>query len=937
MIGRRSVLWGLLVLFAGSGAQAQFRRSRAPEPEESITIYGSREALGRGLAWRALGPVNHSGRVVDVEVDPKHPGTFYVAAASGGVWKTSDHGLHFTPIFDGQDCFSIGDIAVDPSDPETIWVGTGEANNQRSSYWGHGVYKSTDGGKTWRRVGLRDSHHIGRIAVDPTDGDRVFVAALGHLYTPNDERGLYLTTDGGKTWRRVLKISKDVGVVDVAIKPDDPKIVLAASYERRRRAWHFDGAGPGSGLWRSTDGGKTWTRVTEGLPSGEIGRIGISFCASKPNVVYLTLSNQNPRKVKRVTVEPEEGAAPAPDESAAGGGGEAPAVLDGGAVQGPEIVRAQRRARRRAPTQGGEVYRSDDAGRTWRKVNRKPVGGRPPYYYGQIRVAPQDPDKVWVLSTVLFVSKDGGKNFARDGAPGVHGDHHALWIDPHDGEHLLLGNDGGLCESWDGGRHWIHFENLPIGQYYAISVDNADPYRIYGGTQDNGSWGIPSRGPTARGLRLQDSYKVAGGDGFYVRVDPEDPNTLYAESQFGGLVRVDLKTMRLRSIKPRPERGQAAFRFNWMSPLVVSPHNHTILYFGGNRLFRSLNRGEDWTAISPDLTTRDPKKLAGNVPHCTITTISESRLRFGLIWVGTDDGKLWLTADGGRTWRDRTAALPSEARGLWISRVCASRFAEGRCFVAVTGYREDRFEPLLYVTDDYGLTFRRIAGDLPREGPVNVVLEDARDPDLLFAGTEFGVFFSLSRGGRWHRLGKGLPTVAVHDLALQERERELVAGTHGRGVWVLPIAALEAWKDDGTEREPAILSAPAVRVFPPGPATGYTSPSRVVTFPNPVGTDIAVHLPRGAKKAELRVLDAEGRTARRIELPGDAGLQLVHWNGTGAPVRRGRRGRGFFGRMFERFRRFGRRITRRRLPKGLYRLELSIEGRVADRRRIEIR
>ncbi len=906
----RRILIAAGLLAASLPASFQRFRSSPPQPKESIMIFGSRESLGRGLRWFEMGPVNHSGRVVDIAVHPKEKGTFYVAAATGGIWKTTDHGLHFESIFAREDVFSIGDIALDPNEPETIWVGTGEANNQRSSYWGNGVYKSTDGGKTWKNMGLRESHHIGRVLVDPTNGDRVFVAVLGRLYTPSAERGLYLTEDGGKTWRAVLKISEDVGVVDVAMQPGRPKVMLAAAYERRRRAWNFDGAGPGSGVYRSTDGGLHWKRVTKGLPSGEIGRIGIAFSASSPRTVYLTLSNQNPSKVtRRRIVEPGSG-----EE------GEA---------------EAQRRVRG-SGMRGGEVYKSMDGGLSWKKVNRRPVGGRPPYYYGQIRVAPGNPDLVWVLSVPLYYSKDGGKNFSNRGATGVHLDNHALWIDPDDNDHLLLGNDGGLCESWDRGKHWIHFENLPIGQFYAVTTDTAEPYRIYGGTQDNGTWGIPSRGPTSRGKRLQDSFKVAGGDGFHVQVDPKDPNTVYAESQFGGLVRVDLRTMRVRSIRPRPGKGESKHRFNWMSPLKISRHNHEILYFGGERLFRSLDQGDRWQAISPDLTTKDPRKIAGNVPHCTITTISESPLRFGLIWVGTDDGKLWMTPDGGKTWRDLTGALPAEARGLWISRVEASRFFEGRCYVSVTGYREDLFRPMVYMTGDYGLTFRSIAGDLPPGGPVNVVREDPVDEDLIFAGTEFGVFFSLTRGGRWHRLGKGLSTVAVHDLTIQAKARELVAATHGRGIWMLPLSALEAWKDEAEPSKPAILAAPPVWRFPSGPSTGYTSPSRILTIPNPVGTDLAIEMPKGLSKASLRILDARGRKVRDFDLPSGGGLYLLHWNGGGTPTSGGR-GRGFFGRIARGFRRFTGRMRSRPLPEGVYRLEVRAGGKTLASGSVEIR
>jgi len=905
----------------GNRGQFQGRRGQRgnQQPERApITVYASKTDLIGDLELRQVGPANHSGRIVDIAVDPRDRTTFYVAAATGGLWKTTNKGMTFTPVFDKAGTTSIGDVAIAPSKPDVLYLGTGEANNQRSSYWGDGVYRSIDGGKSWQNVGLRDSHHIGRIIVDPNNHKRVFVAALGHLYTPNEQRGLYKSTDAGNTWKRVLSAGPDVGVVDVAMHPTNSQVLIAATYERRRRAWNFTESGPGSAVWRSEDGGESWTKITEGLPSGKIGRIGIAFAPSKPDRVYVLVENANQAPPDRRRVEP----APDPDPDAA---------FDPDEEEAPQ-------GRRRGPrTVGGEVYRSDDAGKTWKKMTSRPTGGSPHYYYGQIRVDPNDADKVFVVGMRISVSTDGGKKFnARGFANGVHVDNHALWIDPSDSDHILIGNDGGFAETFDAGKNFIHYENLPVGQYYAVCVDMREPYNIYGGTQDNGSWGIPSQGPTSRGARIRDCFKISGGDGFYTVVDPEDPNTVYSESQFGGIQRVDLRTMRRRSIRPRPRRGEPGYRFNWCSPILVSPHNHATVYFGGNKLFKSLDRGNDWEVISPDLTTHDSTKIKGNVPHCTITTIAESPLRRGLIWVGTDDGKLWLTPDDGRTWKDLTGAIPDEVRPLWVSRVEPSRAEEGRCYVSYTGYREDEFAPHLFVTDDYGLTFRSLAEGLPKGEPVNVVRESPRNPAVLFVGTEFGAYASADQGATWTRLGKNLPRVAVHDLVVHPRDPEVVIGTHGRGIWIADVAGIEQWNDATT----ALLQPAVARRFPRGPDGGYTTLPRQFRGTNPRGVNLCAVIGAGVQKAELRVVDAAGTTLASYPLPNDTGLQVVNWNLTrrrtgirGAMNRffqgRGGRGQGRGGRG-------GFRGFRGGITAGTYRVELEVDGKVLAQK-LEVR
>ncbi len=799
------------------------------------------------LSWRSIGPARSTGRVVDVAVDPYKRSTFYVAAATGGVWKTENMGTTFKCVFE-KGAISIGDIAVSPADPRIVWVGTGEANNQRSSYRGTGIWVSRDGGKTWTDTGLAEGHHVGRIAPHPQDPLVAYAAVVGHLYTENKERGLYKTSDGGRSWKLVKYVGPRTGFIDVAIDPRNPEVVYAASYERIRRAWNYEGSGEGSRIWKSTDGGKSWKMLGGGLPAGKLGRIGLAIYPKDPRILYACIQNYNIK---------------------------------------PKVSR--RRGRPGTGDMVCEVYRTGDGGATWKKVNEKPESVSYNYYFGQIRVDPVDPDRVWLLSTQLWVSRDGGKRWKPDGAPGCHVDHHALWIDPSDPEHLILGNDGGLYMSWSRGKTWDWIGNLPITQVYALSADNRDPYVVYFGTQDNGSWGTVSATGGRSGISGRFTFGTLWGDGFYSAVDPADPNTLYAESQFGGLARVDLLLGRAGMIKPRRPRGYPKLRFNWMSPLVISPHNPRILYFGSQYLHRSLDRGDHWQVISPDLSTNDREKLKGNVPHCTITTISESPLRPGLIWVGTDDGKVQVTLDGGVHWRDLTGGFPEDVRRLWVSRVEASHFDPATAFVAYCGYREDDFRPFLYMTTDYGATWTPIANDIP-EGPINVVRQDPRARNLLFVGSDSGVYFSLDSGGSWTRLAGGMPDVACHDLYIHPRERDLIAGTHGRGVFIMDITPLEA----------LAAQAPSLaRRRRPGPPAfhvllGVRAHKRIYSGPsrsargqqayygrNPIpGTVIWYRLPFAVDGGvEVEVADAAGKTLWKTKGPGAAGLHKVLWSG----------------------------------------------------------
>lgn len=703
------------------------------------------------IKWREIGPANFGGRISDIEAVPENPKIIFVASASGGIFKSVNNGVTWKPVFDEEGTsLSIGDIAIAPSDPNIIWAGTGEPNNRQSSSWGDGVYKSIDGGETWKYMGLKETYYIGRIVIHPRNPDFVYVAALGHLWGPNPERGLYRTKDGGKTWEKILFINKDTGAVDVAIERNG-RVLYAAAYQRRRRAWGFVGGGPYSGLYRSMDGGDTWEKLSKGLPEGDTGRIGIDISKSHPNIVYAIVQNKN-----------------------------------------------------------GGLFRSEDRGQTWTRMNK--LNPRPSYY-SQIRIDPLNPNKVWMLGSRLSVSIDGGKTFSvaaveirrsdrdKKAAENVHVDHHALWIDPKDPAHLLLGNDGGFYISYDGSKNYNFIDNLPIAQYYAIGIDNRDPYWIYGGTQDNGTWGIPSRTYSNRlGIRNSDVVNIADGDGFYVAVDPEDNTAIYAETQNGGLLFVDLETKEEKSLQPVPEDPKEEYRFNWNSPLILSPHNSNILYYGGNKLFKSVDRGHSWEEISTDLTlNQDWKKIPimgvirnentlsrdDGVAHFgTTTTLCESPVQPGLIYVGTDDGNVQMTQDGGKSWQNLTEKfrLPGPR---WVSRVLASHHGAGTAYVSFDGHQDDDFKPYIFKTTDFAKTWRNISGDMPDGMVVNALAEHPRNPNLLLAGTEFGLFISIDGGKKWVLAGGNLPRAPVDDIIINARDNDIILGTHGRGIVIL--------------------------------------------------------------------------------------------------------------------------------------------------------
>ncbi len=808
---------------------------------------GLTQAL-QALKPRLIGPANMSGRIVDVAVYDKEPRIQYIASASGGLWKTINHGVTFKPVFDRQSTVALGAVAVNQANHHIVWVGTGEANPRNSVGWGDGVYRSTDGGQTWRHAGLMGTRHIGRIVLHPTDPDIAYVAALGRLWGPNTLRGLFKTTDGGKTWQHSLDLGDSTGCVDVAMDPEDPDILYAAAYHVRRDA--FSGGnpavqtGPRAGLYKTSDGGNTWTPMKTGLPDRPFGRCGLSVSRKNPNIVYAVVQT---------------------DKSS---------VTTTG--QGPNDKKL-------GPDAGG-IFRSDDKGKTWTYLNS--LCPRP-FYYGQIRVDPTDGQRLYVLGVNFFVSKDGGKTFnTGNAAKGTHVDYHALWIDPGDRHHLVLGCDGGLNYSFDRGDTWEHLKNLPVGQFYAVAVDTRTPYRVYGGLQDNGTWGGPSATRDSAGVTIAEWINILAYDGYHCQVDPADPDTVYCEGQYGILRRVNVRTGAAADIRPRlkskeeksnivPDPGQhPGLRFNWSTPMLLSPHHGKPFFYGTNYLLRSSDRGESWTIISPDLTRGKPgpNDYAGH----TLTTIAESSLNPGLLYAGADDGQIVMSPNAGTDWYDLSANLPGVPSNRWITRVECSHFDERTVFLALDRHRNDDIAPYLFKSNDRGSTWTSLADGLPAEGPVQVVREDPVNPDLLYAGTEFGLFISLDGGKRWQKQAL-LPTVPVHDVVVHPRDSELVIGTHGRGIYVMDVRPLQAMN--------AKLLAQPAHLFPVRPATAFrprvlhTLGIKAFSGENPpYGAGIYLYLRDPPNEAPvLTITDTAGTKVAELKGEKHAGMQRLAW------------------------------------------------------------
>lgn len=776
------------------------------------------------IEFKNIGPTVQSGRVIDLEVNPEDPTEFYVAYASGGLWKTTNNGMTFSPMFENEAVMTIGDIAVDWA-RNTIWLGSGEVNASRSSYAGTGMYKSTDGGTNWTYSGLPESHHIGRVILHPDNPNVIWVAVLGHLYSPNPERGVYKTTDGGKNWEKTLYVDENTGAVDLIIDPDDANTLYAATWTRERRAWNFVEAGSGSAIYKSTDGGKKWTSITgkkSAFPANDgIGRIGLDIAIDEngKKVLYAALDNYNRR--------PEEAS---DEETLSKSDLRKMSRDDFDQIKDyllDDFLRSNRFPRKfnarsikkmirdneltieglvaytedansllfDTPVIGLEIYRSDNEGRSWEKTHEDYIDfvyNSYGYYFGQIRINPSDVNKIYVLGVPIIRSDDGGKTFKSIGASNVHADHHALWINPKNQDHLILGNDGGANISYDDGTSWNNCNTPSVGQFYAIAVDMAEPYQVYGGLQDNGVWVGPSNYQSSPGWMASGHYpykEILGGDGMQVAIDTRDNNIVYTGFQFGNYFRIDMSSGRRQSITPKHELGERPLRWNWQTPVHLSIHNQDILYMGSNKLHRSLNQGESFEEISDDLTLGGVK---GDVAFGTLSTIHESPLRFGLLYAGSDDGLVHVSRDGGYSWQKIMNDLPEN---LWVSRVQASAYAEGRVYLSLNGYRWDDFTPYVYLSEDYGQTWQAIGKDLPPE-PVNVIKEDPKNENILYVGTDNGLYISLDRGRSFIYMDNNLPAVAVHDLVVHPRENELIVGTHGRSLYKADVSQLQQFTEE---------------------------------------------------------------------------------------------------------------------------------------------
>ncbi len=834
LIATQLTVWAL---YAQNYPPATRADERLKSKEKKTAL--EQNSLLANLSFRSVGPSVMSGRVADISVNEDNPNRFYVAYASGGLWKTNNQGLSFTPIFDNQAVMNIGAIAVDWKHDETIWVGTGEVNSSRSSYAGNGVYKSTDQGKTWQYLGLPETHHIGRIIIHPEKPNTVWVAALGHLYSTNPERGIFKTTDGGKTWNKTLFVNDSTGAVDLIIDPKNPDILYAALWQRDRKAWNFKGNGKGSGIYKSTDGGENWVKISggkSGFPDGEyVGRIGLSVSAQNPQIIYAVLDNQAPRKeekkktgneltkkrLRTISKEdflnlddqliehflkehdfPEKYSAKSIKEQVRKGSLKPIALVEYLEDANADLFEA--------PPIGAELYRSDDGGKTWKKTHEKYIDNvyfTYGYYFGQVRVSPWNPDEVYIMGVPILKSDDGGKTFHSLQRENVHADHHALWISPKSKGLLFNGNDGGLNISYDDGNHWRKVNVPEVGQFYSVNYDMAKPYRVYGGLQDNGVWRGPSTNRESPEWHQSGHYafkSIIGGDGMQVQIDTRDNETVYTGYQFGHYYRINEKTGDFHYFHPKHELGERPLRFNWQTPVLLSKHNQDIIYMGSNKFHRSMDKAEHFETLSDDLTKGGKK---GNVSYGTLTTIDESPLRFGLLYVGTDDGLVHRSDDGGYTWTKISDNLP---QNLWVSRVTASKYKLGRVYVSLNGYRWDDFKPYLFVSEDFGKTWKTIGTDLPDE-PINVVKEDTENENILYVGTDNGIYVSLNRGQNFMSLDKNLPKVSVHDIAVHPREKELIIGTHGRSIYIADISALQQLNEENLQKDLVVFKPKPVR------------------------------------------------------------------------------------------------------------------------------
>lgn len=856
---RPSAPSGLVLLAFTASALTAFDISAQATPAAQTTQMAPSPITTADLAAfqpRSIGPAVTGGRIHDVEALPDDPSTVYVATASGGLWKSTNRGHTWTDLWADMPTSTFGDLAISPSDPDVIYAGTGEQNNRQSTSWGNGVYRSDDAGQTWRHLGLEETRHTGRIAVHPTNPDVVWVAAQGNLWSASPDRGVYMSSDGGGTWNKTLFVDDDTGATDLVVDPANPDVVYAATYQRRRRTWGFNGGGPGSGIHKSTDGGRTWTRLGRGLPTGDLGRIGLAISESQPQILNALVQHAS-----------ESG-----------------------------------------------MYRTEDGGASWERVNTR--NGRP-MYYSHIFIDPTDPDRVYTLGTNSYTSPDGGRTQTDMSARptydvGLHADHHTMWIDPADPEHFYLAGDAGLHETYDGGQTYRRINNLPIGQFYGIGVDMRTPYRVYGGMQDNHSWMGPSETRRWIGIVNDDWQQIGFGDGMFQQIDPTNHRYVYSNSQSGNYTRVDSETGDILDIRPLPPVGSdEVYRFDWASPSLVSRHDPATIYTAGNRFFISPDRGDTW-ARSEDLTRavdRDGLELMGvrgedmelspndgTSSYGEIVSIAESPLTPDVLWVGTDDGVVQMSQDAGATWTDVTDALVTALRAVvsangttgaadravgahgstYVSRVVASARGEAVAYVSLDAHRDGDFSPYVFRTEDRGRTWTPVHDGLP-SGSVNVIVEHPDNPDVMFAGTEHGVFVSTDNAANWAQM-PNLPTTAHDDLVIHPREKDLVMGTHGRSIWILDdTRPLAEWSQ--SQGQPAhLFSIPATPIMLYWKDTSYRGPEAYAGTNPRDGVELTYRLASRASDAVLTIHNRAGETIRRFNVPSQEGVHRLNWD-----------------------------------------------------------
>ena len=896
---KQSRLFALAVAAAMAvGGQALLGRSASPAAPDATPA-----SPFDSLHFRSIGPASMSGRVSDIAVYEPDTNIFYVGTAHGGVWKTTNAGTTFQAQLQNQGLLSIGDVAVSQSNPDLVYVGTGESNNRQSTSWGDGVFKTTDGGKTYVNVGLKNSRHINRILIDPRDNDVVFVAATGPLFGAGGDRGVFKTVDGGKTWKQVLKVDDDTGANDLVMDPMNDRILYASTYQRRRTACCMNGGGPGSGIWKSTDGGDNWARLKNGLPPGSLGRIGMDISRRRPNILYALIEGPAPARGGGPGGGAAAAAAGAPPAAQGGRGGRGGRGAGGAAAAAaaPEAPFGGRGIATGVNDTAMGLYRTDDGGENWHKVNNEDAR---PMYFSQVRVDPNDPDVVFMGGVKLHLTTDGGKTINTNVTPTAHDDVHAIWIDPSNSRHVMIGDDGGLAQTFDQAKTWLFFPNLPVGLFYHVSYDMSVPYNVCGGMQDNYDWCGPSQVRSAAGIANYEWTTLQGGDGFVVLQDPKENRVIYSETQDGNMVRVDRVTDETQSIRPVAPQGEAAYRWNWDTPFIMSSSDPAIVYTAAQKVFKSIDRGLTWTPISPDLTSNENRedivtmglkgsditiaKDDGISAWPTIVSLAESPKRPGLIYAGTDDGNLQVTKDGGKTWTKLYDKLLNAPKGAWVSRIAPSRFDEGTVYVTIDDHRQNNFGTYFYVSNDDGQTWKSLTGNLPSFGEVvlKCVTEDLKNPDVLYLGAETGLFISVDRGQTWYKPHSNLPDVRVDEITLHPRDNAMLLATHGRAIWILdhlePI------------QEFASATKAEARLFTPPPSSMYRRPANDRNYEfwgdqtffgenPPQEAVISYYLKDKASDVKLKITDAAGRDVREISGPvlataEHAGINSVCWD-----------------------------------------------------------